>query len=107
LKIDSRFERGGIFLYLDMLKNKHWTFGFLIILISGVICCLLAISNPHTGELILGSLAGILRSIISTISGMIIFLLVALALKKQNWQVVALIISILNVIHGISLYFRV
>jgi len=106
-KYKSRFERGGIFFILvkKMKEKENWGFGFLVIIVSGIICFAISMSNPNLNQMELGALENLVMPFISSVIGLVLYLIVALWIfKKENWLIVSIIISILNILYGISLY---
>jgi|KBSSwiS6_1023812.scaffolds.fasta_scaffold04170_1 hypothetical protein len=87
-----------------MQKSKNWAWGFLIILVSGIICFALSMSNPRLDQMELGALLNLGLPVISTIIGILIFLVVGWALKKESWLTVSSIISAINILLGIGLH---
>ena len=87
-----------------MKNNNNWVWGFGIVFISGIICFTLSVTNPGWEQSGLVGLLLLAWPVTSTIIEVILYLIIALALKKESWLTVSLIIAVVNILYGISLH---
>ena len=87
------------------MKDKaNWGFGFLIIIASGFVCFLLSVNNPDLGKKELGALENAIMHFVSTVVGLILYLVIELIMKYKYWFAFSLTISLVNCIYGIILF---
>ena len=87
------------------MKNGNvMSWGFGIVILSGIICFALSMNNPRFNQMGLGGLFNIVLPFLSTLISVIIYWGLTVAFEKKNWLIISIIVSIINIIYGIYLH---
>ena len=90
--------------FYEMQDPSNWGWGFLIIILSGIIAFVLAMTNSEIDQMELGALVNLFGPLFLLIVGLILYIFLCWLFQRKRWLTYSVGISLIIMFFGWGLH---